>query len=238
MLSPVMGNDPMFAEFHIQGYDGTDGSHQQFLLVQGPQMHAKPADLTLEAAGSYILNLGTVYRALFTTLKIEPGRTLFVEGAATGTGMETAKAAARNGLKVTGLGFKPGTGRAGQKAGRNRRHQPQRRSHQQHLDAHSSRKRKMGRLGNGGRTACGDYRAQNERKLADYSVSHAGEHTFPRSFQLLETGRHPHLFRSEYRLPLYFYGQAGQRQPPCDVPKSRVAGRGSSFDLLRPSFAP
>ena len=52
--------------------------------------------VTLEAAGSYILNLGTVYRALFTTLRIEPGKTLFVEGAATGTGAEVVKAASRN----------------------------------------------------------------------------------------------------------------------------------------------
>jgi hypothetical protein len=54
-----------------------------------------PQDLTLEAAGSYILNLGTIVRALFTTLRVESGRTMFVEGAATGTGLEALKSAAR-----------------------------------------------------------------------------------------------------------------------------------------------
>ena len=84
ILSPIVGLDPMFADFSIQGYQGPDGSHQQFMIAQAPQVHVKPQDSTLEAAGSYVLNLGTIYRALFTTLRIEPGKTLFVEGAATG----------------------------------------------------------------------------------------------------------------------------------------------------------
>ena len=46
-----------------------------------------------------MLNLGTVYRALFTTLKIQPNRTIFIEGAATGTGFDALKSAARNGLR-------------------------------------------------------------------------------------------------------------------------------------------
>ena len=61
------------------------------------------ADLTLEAAGCYILNLGTVVRALFTTLKIQAGTTMFVEGAATGTGLEALKTSVAAGVKVTGL---------------------------------------------------------------------------------------------------------------------------------------
>ena len=106
LLSPLAGLDPMFADQKIQGYETPDGSHQQFMLAQGPQLHAKGADLTLEAAGSYILNLGTVYRALFTTLGLGPdaaGKTMFVEGAATGTGLEAVKAALRSRVRVTGL---------------------------------------------------------------------------------------------------------------------------------------
>ncbi|MFN9388473.1 MAG: AMP-dependent synthetase, partial [Betaproteobacteria bacterium] len=103
LLSPLAGRDPMYAGFSIQGYETDTGSHQQFLLVQGPQLHPLPPDLTLEAAGSYVLNLGPVVRALFTTLEVLPGRTVFVEGAATGTGLEALKSAARNGLTAVGL---------------------------------------------------------------------------------------------------------------------------------------
>ena len=86
LLSPLAARDPMYAGFSIQGYETDTGSHQQFLVAQGPQLHPLPPDLTLEAAGSYVLNLGTVVRALFTTLRIRSGKTLFVEGAATCTG--------------------------------------------------------------------------------------------------------------------------------------------------------
>ena len=207
LLSPVMGNDPMFAEFHIQGYDGTDGSHQQFLLAQGPQLHVKPADLTLEAAGSYILNLGTIYRALYTILKIEPGRTMFVEGAATGTGLEAVKAGARNGLKVTGLVSSP---------------------------ARADYVREQGAVGAINRKEVGDiwtripaerqqwaaweeagqplveaYKVQNGGKLADYAVSHAGEHTFGRTFQLLEQNGILTFFGASTGYHFTFMGKPG-----------------------------
>ena len=38
LLSPLAGGDPMFAGFAIQGYETDTGRHQQFLLVQGPQL--------------------------------------------------------------------------------------------------------------------------------------------------------------------------------------------------------
>ena len=41
LLSPDAGLDPMAADFHIQGYEINDGSHAQFLAVQGPQCHPK-----------------------------------------------------------------------------------------------------------------------------------------------------------------------------------------------------
>ena len=107
LLSPLAARDPMYAGFSIQGYETYTGSHQQFLVAQGPQLHPLPPDLTLEAAGSYVLNLGTVVRALFTTLRIRSGKTLFVEGAATGTGFEALKSGARNGLAAVGLVSSP-----------------------------------------------------------------------------------------------------------------------------------
>jgi acrylyl-CoA reductase (NADPH)/3-hydroxypropionyl-CoA dehydratase/3-hydroxypropionyl-CoA synthetase len=92
LLSPMVGLDPMAADFVIQGYNTPDASHQQFMVAQAPQCFHILPDLTLEAAGSYMLTLGTIYRALFTTLKIQPGRRIFVEGAATGTGLDAAGA--------------------------------------------------------------------------------------------------------------------------------------------------
>ncbi|MEO1336351.1 MAG: hypothetical protein AAFV29_11940, partial [Myxococcota bacterium] len=103
VLSPDMGLDPMAADFRIQGYERNDGTHAQFAVVQGPQLHPKLPGLTLEEAGSYGLNLGTIHRALHTTLKIEAGKRLFVEGAATGTGLECLRTAKQTGLSVVGM---------------------------------------------------------------------------------------------------------------------------------------
>jgi acrylyl-CoA reductase (NADPH)/3-hydroxypropionyl-CoA dehydratase/3-hydroxypropionyl-CoA synthetase len=213
LLSPTVGNDPMFSEFHIQGYDGTDGSHQQFMLVQGPQMHVKPADLTLEAAGSYILNLGTVYRALFTTLKIEPGKTMFVEGAATGTGMEAVKAGVRNDLKVTGLvsseervHFVKSLGAVG---AINRK-----KAEYSNIYTRIPREReKWHEWEHAGMSMVHDYIAHNHGHLADYVVSHAGESTFPRSFQLLEQNGVLTFFGASTGYHFTFMGKAGSCTP-------------------------
>ena len=67
LLSPDQGLDPMAADFRIQGYERDDGTHAQFAVVQGPQLHPKLPGLTLEESGSYGLNLGTIHRALYTT---------------------------------------------------------------------------------------------------------------------------------------------------------------------------
>jgi acrylyl-CoA reductase (NADPH)/3-hydroxypropionyl-CoA dehydratase/3-hydroxypropionyl-CoA synthetase len=185
LLSPMVGLDPMAADFVIQGYNTPDASHQQFMLAQAPQCLPFPPDLTLEAAGSYMLNLGTVYRALFTTLKIQPNRTIFIEGAATGTGLDAVKSAARNGLHVTGLVSSParvetvkGAGAVGAINRKNERYEGifTRVPRDPALWAEWER---------AGHALLDDFKAQNGQKLADYAVSHAGETAFPRSFQLL-----------------------------------------------------
>ncbi len=209
ILSPTMGNDPMFSEFHIQGYDGSDGSHQQFMLVQGPQIHVKPADLTLEAAGSYILNLGTIYRALYTILKIEPGKTMFVEGAATGTGLEAVKAGARNGVKVTGLVSSDSRAEIVYKEGGTgaiNRKNPR-------YDGSWTRipreKAQWAAWEQAGQPMLEDFKAQNGGKLADYAISHAGEHSFPRTFQMLEKGGTLAYFGASTGYHFTFIGKPG-----------------------------
>jgi len=185
LLSPLAGRDPMYAGFSIQGYETDTGSHQQFLLVQGPQLHPLPPDLTLEAAGSYVLNLGTVVRALFTTLQIERGRTLFVEGAATGTGFEALKSAARNGLTAVGLVSNPERAAfiaANGAAGAIDRRDPRWARNYTLVPAGAQA---IAEWEQAGEPILAEMRRQADGKLADYVVSHAGQESFPRSFQLL-----------------------------------------------------
>jgi len=211
LLSPLAARDPMYAGFSIQGYETRTGSHAQFLITQSPQLHPLPQDLTLEQAGSYILNLGTIARALFTTLKIAPGRAMFVEGAATGTGLEALKAATKSGCAVTGgvssaarAAFVLTQGAVGA------------------LDRSESR---FGGLyipvpehdpagwAAAGEPLLDEFRRQNGGRLADYVVSHAGETAFPRSFQLLAEGGALAFYGASSGYHLTFVGKPGAASP-------------------------
>jgi acrylyl-CoA reductase (NADPH)/3-hydroxypropionyl-CoA dehydratase/3-hydroxypropionyl-CoA synthetase len=229
LLAPVAGLDPMFADQKIQGYETPDGSHQQFMIAQGPQLFPKPADLTLEAAGSYILNLGTVYRALFTTLGIEPGKTLFVEGAATGTGAEVVRAAARNRVRVTGLVSSRARGLEALASG-----------------ARGAIDRKDPRIADifapvpddpaawaaweeAGRPFVGEFQRQNEGRLADYVVSHAGETSFPRGFQLLAEGGVLTFFGASSGYRFTFMGKRGAVAPAAILARAGLAAGESAL---------
>ncbi len=210
LLSPLAGRDPMFAGFAIQGYETRTGSHAQFLLTQAPQLHPIPGvgDLTLEQAGSYTLNLGTIVRALFTTLQVAPGRALYVEGAATGTGLEALKAATRAGLAVTGgvgsaerAAFIATQGAVGALDRKDPRFQalftPVPEADVAGWEA-------------AGAPLLAEYRRLNGGRLADYAVSHAGETAFPRSFQLLAEGGALAFYGASSGYHLTFVGKPGQ----------------------------
>ena len=193
LLSPMMGLDPMAADFVIQGYNTPDGSHQQFMLAQGPQCLPLAPDMSLEAAGSFMLNLGTAYRALFTTLAIRAGRSIFIEGAATGTGLDAARSAARNGVQVIGMVSSEARAQtllaAGGKGAINRK------------DARIAEiftripadPATWAAWEQAGEPLLSMFRQQNGHHLADYAISHAGEQAFPRSFQLLGEPRDGHI---------------------------------------------
>jgi acrylyl-CoA reductase (NADPH) / 3-hydroxypropionyl-CoA dehydratase / 3-hydroxypropionyl-CoA synthetase len=214
LLSPMVGNDPMYAGFSIQGYETETGSHAQFLTVQAPQMHAVPPNLTLEQAGSYVLNLGTISRCLFTTLQIAPGRTLFVEGAATGTGLDALRSSVRTGLQVTGLVSSPAraafiTGQQGAVGAIDRKDPrfadlyttvPE--------DAEAARTWEAA-----GAPLLAEYKALNGGKLADYVVSHAGETAFPRSFQLLAENGTLAFYGASSGYHFSFMGKPGAASP-------------------------
>ncbi|MDB4980573.1 MAG: acs [Myxococcales bacterium] len=213
LLAPVAGLDPMFADQRIQGYETPDGSHEQFMIAQGPQLFPKSADLTLEAAGSYILNLGTVTRALFTTLAIEPGKTLFVEGAATGTGLEVVKAASRRRVEVTGL--VSSAARALDVVANGGRGAIDRRD-PRFADAFvpvPDEPAAWRAWEEAGAPLVAEFRRQNDGRLADYVVSHAGETSFPRGFQLLEDGGVLTFFGASSGYRFTFMGKRGASTP-------------------------
>jgi acrylyl-CoA reductase (NADPH) / 3-hydroxypropionyl-CoA dehydratase / 3-hydroxypropionyl-CoA synthetase len=188
LLSPFAARDPMFADFSIQGYETDFGSHAQFLVTQAPQLHPVPGDLTLEQAGSYILNLGTIVRALFTTLRIVPGKSMLVEGAATGTGLEALKTAQRSGVRVTGLVSSTSRASAVMKLGATgtiNRLDPRFSALFTAVPEDPSAWRSWS---DAGEVLCESFRERNDGRMADYVISHAGETAFARSFQLLADG--------------------------------------------------
>ena len=224
LLSPQVGRDPMFADFAIQGYETPTGSHAQFLVTQAPQLHPVPADLTLEQAGSYILNLGTVTRALFTTLQIEPGRTIFVEGSATGTGLDALRSAVRTGLRATGLvssaeraAFVAGQGAVGTLDRKDPRFAalftmvPEDPAEARAWEA-------------AGAPLVAEYERLNGGARADYVVSHAGETAFPRSFQLLAEGGALAFYGASSGYHFSFMGKHGHATPEAMLRRAALRG--------------
>ena len=230
LLSPMVGNDPMYAGFSIQGYETETGSHAQFLTVQGPQLHAVPPDLTLEQAGSYVLNLGTIARCLFTTLQIEPGRTLFVEGSATGTGLDALRSSIRTGLQVTGLVSSPARadfiaaqGAVGALDRKDARFADLFTTVPEDLiDARAWEA--------AGAPFVAEYERLNGGKRADYVVSHAGETAFPRSFQLLAEGGALAFYGASSGYHFSFMGKPGAVSP--EEMLRRAALRGGEAVLI------
>ncbi|NKE36590.1 AMP-binding protein [Natronococcus sp. JC468] len=226
VLSPRMGLDPMYAGFSIQGYEGPNGSHQQFMLAQGPQVLPIPEEATIEQAGAYVLATGTVWRALFTTLDIEPETSMFVEGASTGTGWETTKLAARNDVDVTGLCSSAERAARIEGLGAD--------AIDRTADPYDDIWGRIPREEDAwddwkeaGREFVEAYEAHHDGQRADYAVSHAGELSFPRSFQLLEEGGKLAFYGASTGYYLTFLGKPGASTPDAMFERADVrAGDG------------
>lgn len=210
LLSPEAGDDPMFTDFHIQGYQSPDGSHQQFMLADGPQLIAPATNLTLEEMGSYLLPAGTAHRALFRALKIRQGDRLLVEGAASGTGAWSVELGLAAGAQVTGMV-----------------------SSQQRCDALREQgvaavDRMSGDLAScftriprepehwpeweqQGEAFLESVRQGNRGQLCTHAVSHAGETAFPRTFQALEENGVLTYFGASSGYYMTFIGKPGSR---------------------------
>jgi len=224
LLAPAAGDDPMYAGFSIQGYETKSGSHAQFLTVQGPQLHRPPVDLTLEQAGAYTLNLGTVTRCLFTTLQITPGKTIFVEGSATGTGLDALKSSIRTGLNATGLVSNEDRAefvRSQGAVGAINRKDPAIASCFTPVPDDAAEAMEWEREGE---ALVEQYRAINKGKLADCVVSHAGERAFPRSFQLLEKGGRLAFYGASSGYHFSFMGKSGEASPEDMLQRAELRG--------------
>ena len=225
LLSPRMGLDPMFADFSIQGYEEPDGSHQQFMLAQAPQVHPVPEGVTLEEAGSYLLDSGTVYRALFTTLDVESDRRMFVEGGATGTGYETLRMGLRSGLSVTGLCSSDDRVERIERTGGHAID----RTDDDLADVWGPIPDEPERWDDW--RAAGEPLLERFREahggLADYATSHAGEQSFPRTFQLLAEGGELAFWGASTGYELTFLGKPGERTPEAALDDADLgAGEG------------
>jgi acrylyl-CoA reductase (NADPH)/3-hydroxypropionyl-CoA dehydratase/3-hydroxypropionyl-CoA synthetase len=228
LLSPLAGRDPMYAGFSIQGYETRTGSHAQFLVVQAPQLHPLPPGLPLESAGAYILNLGTVSRALFTTLQVAPGRSIFVEGAATGTGLDALKSAHRAGLAVTGLVSSPARAasiKAEGAVGAIDRSEPRFKALFTPVPEGGAAEWEAA-----GAPLLEAFRQANGGRLADHAISHAGETAFPRSFQMLAEGGSIAFYGASSGYRLTFVGKPG-RAAPAEMLR-RANARGGEAVLL------
>ncbi len=226
LLSPTMGLDPMYADFSIQGYEGPNGSHQQFMLAQGPQVLPIPQEATLEQAGAYVLATGTVWRALFTTLDVDPRTTMFVEGASTGTGWETTKLATRNDVEVTGLCSSEERAERIETLGADAID----RTDEPYDDIWGRIPRepeKWDEWKEAGREFVEAFEDHHDGRRADYAVSHAGELSFPRTFQMLEEGGKLTFYGASTGYYLTFLGKPGTSTPAAMYERAGVrAGDG------------
>ena len=218
LMSPDQGLDPMAADFRIQGYEQNDGTHAQFLTVQGPQLHAKLPGLSIEEAGSYGLTMGTIHRALYNTLAIEPGKRLFVEGASTGTGYDCLRSALSSSCRALGMVSSDSRGERVEAVGGHAIN----RKDDRWSDIFTSVPDDPAQWG--AWEAAGEAFVAEAEALAggqiDYSVSHAGETAFPRSFQLLGENGVLTFYGASSGYRFTFMGKSGATSPAAQFSKA------------------
>ena len=208
LLDPSSGNDPMFTDFHIQGYQSPEGSHQQFMLADGPQCLTPPADLNLETSASFALPGGTAYRALFKALAIGQGDRLFVEGAVSGTGAWSVALAQAMNAHVTGLVSSAERHKALNAQGVNAIDRKATGIAEAFTKVPENPKQWANWEAQGDEFLA-EIRRLNQGELCSHSLSHAGETAFPRSFQALESGGAITFFGASSGYQMTFMGKPG-----------------------------
>jgi acrylyl-CoA reductase (NADPH)/3-hydroxypropionyl-CoA dehydratase/3-hydroxypropionyl-CoA synthetase len=209
LLAPRAGEDPMHADFKIQGYETPDGSFSQFVRGQAPQFLAHSERLTLAEGSSFMLDLETVYKALYDVAQVQYDERVFVEGAAGGTGLYAVACAALRGARVTGLVSTEEKGRLMLAAGG-------------HAYVNRTTPELAGlftavpapRAQRGGWTAAGQpflsmVRDRNGGKLIDVVVSSVGRDLFGRMVDLLAPGGRLVFYGATSGYTLTFVGKPG-----------------------------
>lgn len=209
LLNPRADRDPMGTGFLHQGYETPDGSHQQFMLAQGPQCLSLPANLPLEAAGSFIVAAGTAYRCLCNALEVQPGKRLLVDDA---TGDWTVELGRASGVKITALVATEAraTALSDLGAGAVNRGSDDLADCFTKVPADPDRWAEWRAQGEAWLTAV---RAGNDQALVDYAVSHAGGPVFARSFQALAEGGALALQGASGGGHMTFLGKSGSATP-------------------------
>ncbi len=212
LLDPTAGDDPMYTNFHIQGYQGPKGSHQQFMLADGPQCFSPPADLTIEDSGGYILTAGTAYRAIFNALEVRQDDRVFIEGAASGTGAWSVELAQAAGAFTTGMvssEFRASKLAEQGSAAVNRKAD----GIKDCFNRVPSDPAQWQAWEDAGSDFVDAVKAANKGELCTHAVSHAGETSFPRSFQALEAGGVITYFGASSGYHMTFMGKPGTESP-------------------------
>ena len=229
LLSPRAGEDPMHADFKIQGYETPDGSFAQFVRCQAPQLLAHSERLTLPEGASFMLDLETVYKALYDVARVQPGERVFVEGAAGGTGLYAVACAALRGARVTGLVSTEDKGKLVLSRGGHayvNRKEP--------AFAAAFTPVEPARDARAGWTAAGRQfqeavRGRNDGRPIDVVVSSVGRDLFPRMVDLLGPGGRLVFYGATSGYTLTFLGKEGAA-PAAEM--YRRAGLGPSAGVL------
>ncbi|MDN5848291.1 MAG: enoyl-CoA hydratase-related protein [Nitrococcus sp.] len=212
LLDPRATVDPMSTRFAYQGYETPAGSHQQFMLAQGPQCLPLPAGVPLEAAGSFIVAAGTAYRSLVNALEIQRGKRLLVDDPAGGSGRWAVDLGLAFGASITGMVATEACGKAMRERGMGVVNQKADALEGcfSKVPAAPARWAEWQAQGEAWLSAV---RAANDQGLFEYAASHAGEQVFARSFQALAAGGAIALHDTSAGGHMTFLGKPGAAAP-------------------------
>ena len=175
----VHGLDPLAAPSQkIWGYETSWGSFAQFTKVQAQQLVPKPQNLTWEEAASYGLTYFTAYRMLIDQVEMQAGHKVLIWGAAGGLGVFATQLAKLAGADSVRRRVLRREGRAGQAAGREGLHQPQR------VRGHDAQGRRVPGRGKGALRVSRAFGKRVKEILGDAPdivFEHVGQATFPTS---------------------------------------------------------
>jgi len=216
-LSATAGADLSFAGPAITGFETPDGMAGEFHVGQVQNAFVLPSTLppglTYAHLAQLSLDLPTVWKAIVYAAQLKHGERMFMEGAAGGTGIGGVVIGNLFGGRVTGLVSSP------EKANFIREHGA--------TAALNRKDEAFEGVWTGvpedpsgwevwekkGRAVTDAFKAENDGKLADVIVSHAGRDIFGRDVQLLSQGGRLTFYGASSGYNLSFMGKKGVKTP-------------------------